>query len=132
VARSERLLELIQALRRRRPGRGQTLAAELGVSLRTVYRDFQTPAGPAAKCRSVTAKAGRRGACAPATASCTIRPPFRSKGKDRLQAFTSIGLVKDDRIYQIETGGGFHPFRRDVTMSTQTKPRSCRCSTRWS
>jgi predicted DNA-binding transcriptional regulator YafY len=42
VARSERLLELIQVLRRhRRPVSGQSLAAELGVSLRTVYRDIQ-------------------------------------------------------------------------------------------
>jgi biotin operon repressor len=43
VARSERLLELIQLLRRHRwPVSGQALAQELGVSLRTVYRDIQT------------------------------------------------------------------------------------------
>jgi predicted DNA-binding transcriptional regulator YafY len=43
VARSERLLELIRVLRRhRRPVSGQTLAAELGVSPRSVYRDIQT------------------------------------------------------------------------------------------
>jgi hypothetical protein len=41
-------------------------------------------------------------------------PTVSLAGKDRLQAFTSIGLVKDDRIYQIDMGGGFHPFRRDV------------------
>jgi hypothetical protein len=35
-------------------------------------------------------------------------------GKDRLQAFTSIGILKDDRIYQADMGGGFKPFRRDV------------------
>ncbi len=41
MARAERLLELIQALRRRRaPVAGATLAVELGVSLRTVYRDI--------------------------------------------------------------------------------------------
>jgi predicted DNA-binding transcriptional regulator YafY len=46
VARSERLLELIQMLRRhRRPVSGQTLSEELGVSLRTVYRDIQTLIG---------------------------------------------------------------------------------------
>jgi EVE domain len=33
---------------------------------------------------------------------------------DRLQAFTSIGFVKDERIYQVDMGGGFRPFRRDV------------------
>jgi EVE domain len=34
--------------------------------------------------------------------------------KHLLQAFTSLGFVKDDRIYQAEMGGGFRPFRRDV------------------
>jgi predicted DNA-binding transcriptional regulator YafY len=43
VARSERLLELLQVLRRhRRPVSGAVLAEELGVSLRTVYRDIQS------------------------------------------------------------------------------------------
>ncbi len=42
MARSERLLSLIQALRRhRRPVTAATLAEELGVSVRTVYRDIQ-------------------------------------------------------------------------------------------
>jgi hypothetical protein len=35
-------------------------------------------------------------------------------GKDRLQAFTTIGRVKDDRTYQADMGAGFRPFRRDV------------------
>jgi len=49
MARSERLLELIQALRRhRRPVSGQALAGELGVSLRTIYRDIQTLIGQGA------------------------------------------------------------------------------------
>ena len=43
MSRSERLLELIQTLRRyRRPVSGQTLADETGVSLRTLYRDIAT------------------------------------------------------------------------------------------
>src|SRR6185437_5781273 len=43
MSRSERLLDLIQALRRhRRPVSGASLAAELDVSLRTVYRDIQS------------------------------------------------------------------------------------------
>ena len=43
MARSERLLDLIQILRRhRRPVRGAELAEELRVSLRTVYRDIQS------------------------------------------------------------------------------------------
>jgi predicted DNA-binding transcriptional regulator YafY len=56
VARSERLLELIQLLRRHRwPVSGQALAQELGVSLRTVYRDIQTLVGQGA---SIDGEAG--------------------------------------------------------------------------
>lgn len=41
MSRSERLLELLQILRRHRhPVSGQDLAAELGISLRTLYRDI--------------------------------------------------------------------------------------------
>lgn len=43
MSRAQRLLDLIQALRRhRRPVAGAVLAADLGVSLRTVYRDIET------------------------------------------------------------------------------------------
>jgi predicted DNA-binding transcriptional regulator YafY len=43
MSRSERLLTLIQVLRRhRRPVSGRVLAAETGVSLRTLYRDVAT------------------------------------------------------------------------------------------
>jgi predicted DNA-binding transcriptional regulator YafY len=43
MSRAERLLDLIQALRRhRRPVSGRTLAGDLGVSLRTLYRDIAT------------------------------------------------------------------------------------------
>jgi predicted DNA-binding transcriptional regulator YafY len=43
LSRAERLLELIQLLRRhRRPVSAAALAAELGVSLRSVYRDVKT------------------------------------------------------------------------------------------
>lgn len=56
MARSERLLELIQALRRhRRPVSGAVLADELGVSLRTIYRDIQTLIGQGA---SIDGEAG--------------------------------------------------------------------------
>src|SRR3954468_18910254 len=43
MSRAQRLLDLIQALRRhRRPVSGATLADEAGVSLRTLYRDIET------------------------------------------------------------------------------------------
>jgi predicted DNA-binding transcriptional regulator YafY len=41
MSRAERLLELMQVLRRRRePASGASLAQELGISLRTLYRDI--------------------------------------------------------------------------------------------
>ena len=36
------------------------------------------------------------------------------RGKDRLQAFTALGTVKDGKPYQADMGFGFHPFRREV------------------
>lgn len=43
MSRSERLLELLQILRRyRHPVSGHDLAAELGISIRTLYRDIAT------------------------------------------------------------------------------------------
>jgi hypothetical protein len=41
-------------------------------------------------------------------------PTVTFGGKDRLQAFTLIGTVTDDRVYQADMGEGFRPFRRDV------------------
>lgn len=35
-------------------------------------------------------------------------------GKDFCQAFTAIGVVRDECVYQGDMGGGFRPFRRDV------------------
>jgi hypothetical protein len=40
-------------------------------------------------------------------------PKTSMDGSDRLQAFTTIGRVKDARTYQADMGG-FKPFRRDV------------------
>jgi len=49
MSRSERLLDLIQTLRRhRRPASGQVLADELGISIRTLYRDIATLQGQGA------------------------------------------------------------------------------------
>src|SRR5438128_2305023 len=43
MSRSQRLLDLIQVLRRhRRPVSGAVLAEDVGVSLRTLYRDIET------------------------------------------------------------------------------------------
>ena len=41
--------------------------------------------------------------------------PVRVFGtKEACQAFTAVGVVRDERVYQGDTGGGFHPFRKDV------------------
>ncbi|CEJ11823.1 Bifunctional ligase/repressor BirA [bacterium YEK0313] len=53
MSRSERLLDLLQALRRhRRPVSGRALAAELGISIRTLYRDIATLQGQGADIES--------------------------------------------------------------------------------
>ncbi|MBP0649573.1 YafY family transcriptional regulator, partial [Mycobacterium tuberculosis] len=50
MSRSERLFDLLQALRRRRrPVSGRALADELGVSLRTLYRDIASLQGQGAE-----------------------------------------------------------------------------------
>ena len=41
-------------------------------------------------------------------------PSHALRGKDRLQAFTAIGTIKEGALYQADMGFGFHPFRRDV------------------
>jgi len=49
MSRAERLLDLIQVLRRyRQPVSGQRLADELGISIRTLYRDIATLQGQGA------------------------------------------------------------------------------------
>lgn len=49
MSRSERLLDLVQTLRRHRlPVSGRALASELGVSIRTLYRDIATLQGQGA------------------------------------------------------------------------------------
>ncbi len=41
-------------------------------------------------------------------------PTETFKGKDKLQAFTAVGTVKDQAPYPFDMGGGFCPTRRDV------------------
>ena len=41
-------------------------------------------------------------------------PSAAFHGNDRLQSFTAIGTVRNDIPYHVDTGGDFHPFRRDV------------------
>jgi hypothetical protein len=41
-------------------------------------------------------------------------PVHEFGGKQALQAFTAIGVVREGEPYQGDMGGGFLPFRRDV------------------
>ncbi len=41
-------------------------------------------------------------------------PTVTFGGKDKLQAFTAIGQIKEGEPYQVEMDNGFCPFRRDV------------------
>jgi hypothetical protein len=41
-------------------------------------------------------------------------PTTAMGGGDKRQAFTAVGIVRDERVYQVDMGGGFQPFRRDV------------------
>ncbi|MGH6835020.1 MAG: EVE domain-containing protein [Methylocella sp.] len=41
-------------------------------------------------------------------------PTMSFRGKDKLQSFTAIGIVKPSDPYQYDMGGGFCPYRRDV------------------
>lgn len=36
-------------------------------------------------------------------------------GKEACQAFTAVGVVRDERVYQGDMGDGLQPFRKDVT-----------------
>jgi hypothetical protein len=42
-------------------------------------------------------------------------PTQSFKGKERLQAFTAIGVVREPEPYLVEMAPGFRPFRRDIT-----------------
>ena len=41
-------------------------------------------------------------------------PKVEFEGNEKLQAFTAIGEVTGDDVYQFDMGGGFVPYRRDV------------------
>ena len=44
----------------------------------------------------------------------TYTPSHAQRCKDRLQAFTAIGTVRQGKPYQADMGFGFKPFRREV------------------
>ncbi len=42
-------------------------------------------------------------------------PTRQFRSKQKLQAFTALGIVNKSEAYQVEMAPGFCPFRRDVT-----------------
>jgi predicted RNA-binding protein len=48
-------------------------------------------------------------------------PKTRLEGGERLQAFTAIGWVADDELYQVEMAPGFVPWRRNVNFVTSVE-----------
>lgn len=44
-------------------------------------------------------------------------PTITFGGKDRLQAFTAIGIVRGGDPYCFDMGGGFRPYRRKVAWA---------------
>ena len=69
----------------------------------------------AASCRSVTARPRHSGAIQPGDRVVYYSPSGAFRGRDGLQSFTAIGVVNDGAPYQADMGGGFSPFRRDVS-----------------
>lgn len=47
-------------------------------------------------------------------------PVERRGDRDRLQAFTAHGAVRDGVPYQVDMGAGFKPWRRDVAWHAST------------
>ena len=45
-------------------------------------------------------------------------PKTSYENGEQLQAFTAIGQVKDEELYQVEMSPGFVPFRRNVDFKT--------------
>lgn len=41
-------------------------------------------------------------------------PSSEMRGGQRLQAFTALGQVEDDRVFPFDMGGGFVPYRRKI------------------
>jgi EVE domain len=44
-------------------------------------------------------------------------PTLAFGGKDKLQAFTAVGVVREGEPYVFDMGGGFQPYRRDVAWA---------------
>ncbi|WP_247893568.1 EVE domain-containing protein [Azospirillum endophyticum] len=71
-------------------------------------------AGPAASCRSATARRPRCGGSGRADRVVYYSPTDRFGTADGLKSFTAIGTILPGEPYRFDMGGGFVPFRRNV------------------
>ena len=55
-------------------------------------------------------------------------PALTLGGKDKLQSFTAIGMVKTAEPYLFDMGGGFKPYRRDVAWARPRRRPLGHCS----
>jgi hypothetical protein len=51
---------------------------------------------------------------APGSRVAFYSPSATFRGHDRLQCFTGLGVIAVGHPYQVDEGGGFRPFRRNV------------------
>ena len=51
---------------------------------------------------------------APSDRVAIYSPTISLGGKDKCQAFTQLGIIRDGDPYQVDMGGNFTPYRRDV------------------
>lgn len=51
---------------------------------------------------------------APGDRVAVYSPTLTLGGKEKCQAFTLLGIVRNGEPYQADMGGGFTPYRRDV------------------
>ncbi|HEY3919434.1 MAG TPA: EVE domain-containing protein [Stellaceae bacterium] len=60
---------------------------------------------------------------APGSRVAIYSPTTSLGGKEKCQAFTLLGIVREGEPYQVEMSVGFHPFRRDVRwLATHDAP----------
>jgi hypothetical protein len=51
---------------------------------------------------------------APSDRVAIYSPTIALDGKEKCQAFTQLGIVRDGEPYQVDMGGGFEPYRRNM------------------
>jgi hypothetical protein len=80
-------------------------------------RGADATTGHSASCRSGHGKHGPLKRVAAGDRVAYYSPATVFGGTDRLQSFVSIGIVQPGEPYEFDMGGGFIPWRRDVSYA---------------